>query len=74
MDDHALQREVDDNLRAGLGEGTSAQRYRRHLIAATNGAMETNHARPLEFDEKGFPIPQRPSSFARRIARLLGPD
>jgi anti-sigma regulatory factor (Ser/Thr protein kinase) len=30
-------------------------------------------ARPLEFDESGFPIPQRAPGFVERVARLLEP-
>jgi hypothetical protein len=28
-------------------------------------------ARPLQYDEAGFPIIERPPSFAARVARLL---
>jgi hypothetical protein len=28
-------------------------------------------ARPLEYDESGFPIVQRPSTFASRVSRLI---
>jgi hypothetical protein len=30
--------------------------------------------RPLEFDDNGFPIPQRTPSFVTRVARLLRPS
>ena len=33
--------------------------------------MAVDRPLPLEFDESGFPITQRPSSFAERVARLL---
>jgi hypothetical protein len=29
--------------------------------------------RPLEYDANGFPVPQRGSSYNRRVARLLNP-
>jgi hypothetical protein len=74
MNDQARRRGVGDALRAVDSEGAGAERYRRSLRQATNGSMETGHARPLEFDESGFPIPQRPRSFVSRVTRLLSPD
>ena len=49
---------------AGDNERASAERYR--------GAFE--HARPLEFDDRGFPVPQRSRSFRDRMARYLNPQ
>jgi hypothetical protein len=75
MNEQVRQRELGDALRAVHREWAGAERYRRFQRQATNGRAETaDRARPLEFDESGFPIPQRTPSFARRVARLLSPD
>jgi hypothetical protein len=33
-----------------------------------------DRARPLEFDESGFPIPQRIPGFVQRVGRLVNGD
>ena len=51
---------------------SGAERYRRYRREAASGnSGASNGARPLEFDESGFPVPQRGRSFVERVARLL---
>jgi hypothetical protein len=38
------------------------------------GARDAAEApRPLEYDANGFPLPQRGSTYVRRVARLVNP-
>jgi hypothetical protein len=60
-----------DAVEAALNEREGAGRHRlrqRELRGATPAA---DRPRPLEFDARGFPVPQPTPSFLRRIARLL---
>jgi hypothetical protein len=51
---------------------SGAERYQRYQREATSGNRRaSNGARPLEFDESGFPVPQRGPGFFERVARLL---
>ena len=45
------------------------QSHQAEVISGNGGA--SNVARPLEFDESGFPVPQAAPSFLKRVARLL---
>ncbi len=51
---------------------------RRRLLygSVTSGRRERegvdSWAKPLEYDESGFPRPQRPERFGERIRRLVG--
>jgi hypothetical protein len=47
------------------------QRYQRE-IRRGNGSS-SGGARPQEFDENGFPVPQRSPGFLARVGRLLDP-
>ena len=68
--DHDLHKAVT----ALMAEHAGQARYRRAQREATSGrGAVANGARPLEFDERGFPIPQRGPGFASRVARLLAP-
>jgi anti-sigma regulatory factor (Ser/Thr protein kinase) len=58
---------------AFLAEEAGAASYRRAQRDALRGRVTRSGARPLEFDESGFPIPQRASGFVERVARLLKP-
>jgi hypothetical protein len=72
---HAAERrsELGEALETALNDGAAAERYRRSQIDARRGRLNAaQSARPLEFDESGFPIPQRAPSFVERVARLLG--
>jgi hypothetical protein len=72
MRDEARERELEEAMQAALREQAAAQRYRLNQVEATSGrAGATDGARPLEFDESGFPVPQGNPGFARRVARLL---
>ena len=54
------------------GELTSMERYRRsQRLASDGGPRAADRPHPLEFDESGFPIPQRSPTFIDRVARLL---
>jgi anti-sigma regulatory factor (Ser/Thr protein kinase) len=54
-----------------LARQEAAASYRRAQRRALRDGVERDGARPLEFDESGFPIPQRNQGFVDRIARLL---
>jgi hypothetical protein len=70
MSEQARQRRLTDAQWARVG----AERYERHQREFRNGtARGSNGARPLQFDESGFPIPQRNPGFVERVARLLNP-
>jgi hypothetical protein len=52
----------------------AAERHRLKQRRARSGqASQDDRARPLEFDESGFPVAQHNSSLSRRVARLLNP-
>jgi hypothetical protein len=52
----------------------SLERYERYQREVRSGARRLPAgARPREFDENGFPIPQRSPSFLDRVGRLLNP-
>jgi hypothetical protein len=64
------QRQLSD---AEVARG-KAERYARYQREIRSGNGRANGGpRPREFDESGFPIPQRNPSFVERIARLLNP-
>jgi hypothetical protein len=51
------------------------ERYRRSQLEGRRGTrVAGDQPRPLEFDERGFPIRQRIPSFVQRVARLLGEE
>ena len=69
MGENDSRRELDD-LRAEQG----AERYRQKQRKARQGSTRAEAgARPMEFNESGFPIAQRRPSFVERVARLLYP-
>jgi hypothetical protein len=69
--DRAQVRELRDAVSAALAEWDGAESYRRSQREALSGMADANRARPLEFDESGFPVAQRRLSFVRRVRRLL---
>jgi hypothetical protein len=70
---HPPQRELGDVLALVLQEQAGSERYRRRQAQVRRGRTEPlDRARPLEFDESGFPIAQRTPSFVTRVARLMG--
>lgn len=75
MSDQARQRELFDAVaERALREQLGAERYRRRQLERTSGSSHGSEgARPMEFDESGFPISQPNSSFVMRVARLLSP-
>ena len=74
MSEHAGQRERGYALDAILSEQAAAERYRQRQQHARSGRSGIGErARPLEFDESGFPIARRNSSLFRRVARLINP-
>lgn len=52
---------------------STADRDAQREQETRGGRRKDGGARPLEFDEAGFPIPQRNSSSVKRFARLLKP-
>jgi hypothetical protein len=72
MTEQLDHRELADAVEAALTEQARGERYRRYQLEARSGrAAATDGARPLEFDESGFPIRQGNPSFVNRVARLL---
>jgi hypothetical protein len=66
--------EFSDVRARSEGVRTSGERYLRSRRQVRGGGPPAvDRPRPLEFDESGFPIAQRPSSFAERVLRLLTP-
>jgi hypothetical protein len=47
------------------------QRYQREIRSGNGGVAAA--PRPREFDENGFPVPQRTPSFLERVGRILNP-
>jgi hypothetical protein len=74
MSDRTRQRDVGTALRAFLDEQAGAARYAAYQQEMRNAASHrTARAHPQEFDENGFPLPQRNTSFLERVARLINP-
>jgi hypothetical protein len=68
-------REFDRSLERALSERAGAERYRQRQRQARRGREGAgDYARPLEFDESGFPVAQRNSTFLARVTRLLTPS
>ena len=69
-----LRRELGDAVERAETELRVAERYRLSQRQTRSGRAETLDRRgPLEFDESGFPIPQRSPGFVRRVTRLVRP-
>jgi hypothetical protein len=74
MTRYAGQRGLSYDRYGAVNEEVAAERYRLKQRRARSGkAGEDDRARPLEFDESGFPVAQRNSSLVQRVARLLNP-
>lgn len=74
MSDQVRPRQLRDAVERVLSEQRAAERYRQRQRKVTRGSTRTTDgARRVEFDESGFPIPQRNPSFVQRLARLLNP-
>ena len=54
-------------------EQAGAQHYLLRQRALRRGRDPAGAPHPLEYDESGFPLAQRNSSFLKRVARLLNP-
>jgi hypothetical protein len=54
------------------GNSARSEAERRESRARTARARGNRRfAAPMQYDESGFPIPQRPPTFADRVRRLL---
>jgi hypothetical protein len=74
MADQVQEHQLRAVISAFLAEREERARYLRAQREATRGGRtNANRPRPLEFDERGFPIPQVPPRFVTRVARLLNP-
>ena len=72
MSEELRERGLDDAVRAALSEQAALERYQRSQGQVRRRSAEAaGRARPLEFDESGFPIRQRSAGFTTRVARLL---
>ena len=63
-----------DGLESARGVEALSARLLEHVRMSERAARPApgEGPHPLEFDDSGFPIPQRPPSFAERVGRLLG--
>jgi hypothetical protein len=52
---------------------SGAERYVHRQRALRRGRDPAEAPHPLEYDESGFPLAQRNSSFVERVTRLLNP-
>jgi hypothetical protein len=74
MSEQARTRELSNGRARAQGERESVERYlRSHSQARSRSPARLGRPGPLEFDESGFPVAQRRSSFVERVARLLNP-
>jgi hypothetical protein len=72
MSERAQERTLGQSLRAALSEQAGAARYEQYQQEIRGGARgRPDGPRPREFDENGFPLPQRNASFLERVTRLL---
>jgi hypothetical protein len=70
MSQQAQQRQFDARFYQPVG----LRRYEQRQREVKSGLGRSSEwAHPLEFDESGFPIPQRRPGFVERVARLLAP-
>ncbi len=71
---HAGPSVLTEAVNAIAREQASARRYQERQWHATHAREGfSDGARPLEFDESGFPIRQHSPSVLQRVARLLNP-
>ena len=68
MSEQARQRALDSALQTALLEQVGALRYWQKQERARRGVGAADQAHPLRFDESGFPIKQRSSNLAQRLA------
>ncbi|MCA1698425.1 MAG: hypothetical protein LC790_05770 [Actinobacteria bacterium] len=72
MSDQERRRKLTRSLETALADQAAAERYRRYQQRIRRGRTDAaERPRPTEFDERGFPLPQRNSSFIERVARLM---
>ena len=69
MTEQRQRRDLHDAISAALSEQAALERYRRSQRQPRPAAMD--RPRPLEFDERGFPLPQSTAKLSSRVARLL---
>jgi hypothetical protein len=70
--DEAHQQDVLHAVEALISQRAAYAGYRRwQREESRRRANDARRAGPLEFDESGFPLPQRRPGFAQRVARLL---
>lgn len=74
MTEQARQRALGDAVQAALSERAGSESYQRSQRRVRRGRGDpVDRARPLEFDQSGFPVAQHSPSFVQRVARLLNP-
>jgi hypothetical protein len=74
MAPQAQQRMWRNAVEAARNERDGTGRYLRQRDLRRGTRAAADRPRPLEFDARGFPIPQPIPSFVRRVARLLGEE
>jgi hypothetical protein len=74
MSEQARTRELGNGRGQAQGARESVERYvRSQSQARGRSPARLGRPGPLQFDESGFPLAQRRSSFVERVARLLNP-
>jgi hypothetical protein len=74
MTDQARAHDFYGSLERTASERARAERYQRYQRRIRSGLGHVAEGpRPREFDESGFPVPQRSPTFVERVARLLNP-
>ena len=74
MSEEVRRPRLDDAVRTALSEHAALERYQRSQGQVRRRSAEAaGRARPLEFDESGFPIRQGSAVFTTRVARLRRP-
>jgi hypothetical protein len=76
MATEARSRQWRPSVERALAENAIRERYelRQRELRRGRGRSQAGHARPLEFDESGFPIPQPAPGFMQRVGRLINGD
>jgi hypothetical protein len=65
-------RELRDAVVGALNDREEAERYELRQRAVRRGrGLGERAAQPMEFDQRGFPVPQPMAGFVKRVGRLL---
>jgi hypothetical protein len=72
MATQAHMRQLRDAVEGALNDREKAERYELRQRAVRRGrGLGERAARPVESDQRGFPVPQPMTGFLKRVGRLL---